>query len=129
MAKRILPKAFLAFWMVLLVALGSYYIFLAPRDSAYSEEENRTLAGFPKISFGSVFSGQFGKDFETYLLDHFPGRNVVISGANKAQNLMSFASHDEYLLIAEGVKDPLDQGDYKDDLDDLLNRLRSFFPS
>ena len=123
MAKRMLPKAFLAFWMVLLVALGSYYIFLAPRDGAYSEEENRTLAGFPKISFGSVFSGQFGKDFETYLLDHFPVRNVVISGANKAQNLMSFASHDEYLLIAEGVKDPLDQGDYKDDLDDLLSGL------
>lgn len=123
MAKRILPKAFLAFWMVLLVALGGYYLILAPRDSTYSEEENRTLAGFPQVSFDSVFSGRFGKDFETYLLDRFPGRNMVISGANRAQSLMSFATHDEYLLIAEGVKDPLDQDDYQDDLEDLLAGL------
>lgn len=123
MAKRILPKVFLAFWAVLLVALGGYYLLFAPRNSAYSEEENRTLAGFPEVSFDSVFSGKFGKDFETYLLDHFPGRNAVISASNRAQSMMSFATHEEYLLIAEGVKDPLDQDDFHDDLDDLLAGL------
>lgn len=120
MVKKILTKAFIALWMALLVGLGLYYAFLAPRDGAYSQQENRNLTAFPEITAESLFSGEFGREFEDYLLDHFPVRDQVISAANRLYSTLSFASHDEYLLIAEGPTDILDSGDYESSVDDLL---------
>lgn len=105
--KNLQAKVYIALWMVLLVALGVYYAFFAPRDGAYSEAENRTLTAFPETSAEHIFNGDFGVEFENYLIDHFPGRNTVISTVNRLQSMMSLATHDEYLLIAEDVDDPL----------------------
>lgn len=121
--KKILPKLYITLWMLLLVLLGGYYLFFAPRISAYSEAENRTLAGFPEVTAQSVFSGEFGQDFETYLLDQFPGRNTVISAVNQMKSTLSFATYEEYLLIAEDVTDNLNEGDYQEGLDSLLADL------
>lgn len=121
--KKILPQIFTFLWVLMILLLGLYYVFFAPRGSEYSPDENRTLAGFPKITVESVFSGQFGKDFENYLLDRFPGRSTVISTTNQLQSQLSFASHDEYLLIAEGPSDALDTNIDQSELDDLLNDL------
>ena len=49
MKKKLRAFCFVAAWMAGLLALGAYYVFLAPRDSAYSEEENRNLTGFPEL--------------------------------------------------------------------------------
>ena len=121
MAKKILPSLFTFLWVLMICVLGLYYIFFAPRGSEYSPDENRTLAGFPDVSFDSVFSGKFGQAFETYLLDRFPARNKVISATNKLQSDLSFASHDEYLMIAEGPNDALDTDIDQSELDDLLS--------
>ena len=121
--KKWIRRTFLAVWLVLLLVLGGYYLFLAPTESAYSPEENRTLAAFPELTAESLFSGQFGKDMETWLLDRFPGRNGVINFVNRMESGMSMATHDEYLQIADGVKDPLDTDDYLGNMDDLLNDL------
>lgn len=72
MEKRILPKLFLGLWLVLLIGLGVYYAAFAPRESEFTETENRTLAAFPEVTVQSLFSGQFGQEIETYLLDRFP---------------------------------------------------------
>lgn len=118
--KKNLSKVYIALWMFLLAALGSYYLFFAPRTSAYSEAENRTLSGFPEVSAQSVFSGRFAEEFETYLLDRFPGRNSVISAVNRLNSMASFATHDEYLRIATDVEDPFNDGDYQEALEALL---------
>lgn len=128
MAKRILSKVYIVLWLLLLILLGTYFLFFAPRESAYSEDENRTLAGFPAVTAENIFSGKFGTEIESYLLDHFPGRNAVISATNALQSALSLATHDEYLMIADGVEDPLDSGDYEDDLDDLLAGLDETVP-
>ena len=47
-------------------------------------------------------------------------RNGVISLVNWFQSSVSFASYEEYLLIAEDVEDPLDDAEYLDSLDALL---------
>ena len=70
--KKWMPRVFVTAWVLLLVALGGYYLLFAPTDSAYSETENRNLAAFPQLTVESLFSGKFGKDMETYLLDRFP---------------------------------------------------------
>lgn len=121
--KKLHIKAFIALWMALLLCLGIYYIGFAPRESSFTETENRTLAGFPKITAERVFSGQFGQEFETYLLDRFPIRDQTINLVNRLESFLSFASHDDYLLIAEDVEDPLDTSDFEDDLELLLAEM------
>jgi len=125
MVKKLLIKAFLALWMALLLCLGIYYAGFAPRESGFTETENRTLAGFPEVTAESVFSGRFGQEFETYLLDRFPLRDVTINAVNRLESALSFASHDDYLLIAEEVEDPLDNSDFEDDLELLLSEMEN----
>ena len=115
--------AFIGLWLALLLCLGIYYIGFAPRESSFTETENRTLAGFPEVTAESVFSGRFGQEFETYLLDRFPIRNQTISAVNQLESMLSFASHDDYLLIAEDVEDPLDTSDYEAAMEQLLAEM------
>ena len=123
MKNKLLQTILIVFWALLLLSIGIYYLFFAPRGSEFTDTENRTLASFPEISAESVFSGRFGETFEDYLLDRFPIRSKVISLVNWFQGTVSLASHDEYLQIAENVKDPLDNAEYLDSLDTLLADL------
>lgn len=120
--KKIIPKIFITFWLLLFIALGAYYI-KAPKESTFSEEENRKLAAMPEFNKDNVLSGKFGEEFETYLLDRFPKRYSVISKTNILQNLISFATYEEYILIAGKPSDPLDSDKYKDDIGDLIGSL------
>lgn len=123
--KKYTPKIYIALWLSLLLLLGIYYVGFAPRQSEYTETENRTLAAFPEVSAETLFSGQFGQEIETYLLDRFPFRNQAINAANRFQSFVSLASHEEYLLIAENVEDELVSGDYLEDLEALLAEMTS----
>lgn len=127
--KKLLPKVYIALWMALLVALGIFYIGFAPREGEYSEAENRTLASFPEISWENIFSGNFDDEIEDYLLDHFPGRNQVISAVNRLESLLSFATHDEYLMIATDNDDPLTDEANEDDMNALLAELNAAKPT
>lgn len=118
--KKIIPIIFAAFWLILLVAGGVYYLFFAPRTATYSEEENRNLAGFPKADFAVIVSGDFGEDMEAYLLDNFPGRNHINSRVKTVKSVLSIATYEDYLKIATGTKDPLDTEVDLGDIEDLL---------
>ena len=61
---------FLTFLVIVTVLL-----FTLPK-AEYSENEKRTLAKFPQLSVENITSGNFGKEFETYLADHFPVRDL-----------------------------------------------------
>lgn len=126
--KKQMPVFFIALWMLLLVSLGGYYLLFAPRESTYSPEENRNLAAFPEANAQNLFSGKFAQEFETYLLDRFPGRNSAIHAVNRVQNLLSFADYEDYLRIAGAAEDPLDKEDYLGGIDDLLEDLTSTTP-
>lgn len=123
MVKNFLIKLFITLWAVLLLCLGIYYVGFAPRESAYTESENRNLSAFPEITAESIFSGRFGQEFETYLLDRFPLRNATINVVNRLESFLSFASFDEYLLIAEEVVDPLDTSDFEESMELLLAEM------
>jgi hypothetical protein len=121
--KKAVSYIFTFLWLALLSLLGIYYLFLAPREPAYSPAENRNLAGFPAVSAERVLTGQFGKDFETYLEDRFPGRDRVIAATNQLKSALSLATIDEYLLIAQSPEDALDSEVNEEAVDDLLAEL------
>lgn len=59
---------------LLLLAPGVLHALLP--DAAFSASENRLLAGFPRFSQNSVFSGRFMEGFEEYFADQFPWRDA-----------------------------------------------------
>lgn len=63
--------------IVITVVLSSFILALSvfawvkPTDE-FSLTERRTLAKFPELSFNTLVSGSFMKNFENYTLDQFP---------------------------------------------------------
>lgn len=123
MLKKIISKFFIFLWLALPVSVAIYYFVAAPKESSYSEEENRKYAGVPEFNVSNIISGSYGEDMEKYLLDRFPMRKYVITGINRVENLMSISTYEEYMLIAKGPDDPLDSDDYLGDVDDLINDM------
>lgn len=48
-------------------------------DDVFSKKEKRYLAQKPKLSMDTLFSGEFGADYEAYLNDQFPFRESIAS--------------------------------------------------
>ena len=61
--------------------------FLLPK-SEFSVNEKRFLAEAPDINWDNISSGDWGKDIESYLADHIPGRDFFV-GINAYFNLLT----------------------------------------
>lgn len=59
---------------VFFLALSLWSIFGKTPD--YSESERRVLASFPEVIGEHIMSGQFASEFEEYVVDRFPARDV-----------------------------------------------------
>ena len=75
------------------------------KDTIFSENENRYLAGKPEWSVARFFDGIFGQEFETYLTDQFLGRDAWVSVKTLAELAMGkresnhvFFAKDGYLI-------------------------------
>ncbi len=121
--KKLFSLLFILAWCALLAGLAGYYILAAPKEAAFSREENRMLHAMPAVSLESFLNGTLSDGLESWLLDRFPERNGVISRVDAMKDAMSAATYEEYLLIAEGSADPLDTEDYTDDIGQLLGEL------
>ncbi|MGN0507215.1 MAG: DHHW family protein [Lachnospiraceae bacterium] len=60
---------------ILLLSTG--LLFLPKKE--YSEQENRYLEQFPKLTLTTIRDGSFMQDFETYVCDHFPLRDAFMT--------------------------------------------------
>lgn len=91
---------------VLLGMLGLFSLIeLIPGQRAYSEKENRELAGRPEFSLKAVADGSFMEQYGTYRSDQFVGRNLWLSLRNDIDLLAGrrdsngvFKGEDQYLL-------------------------------
>ena len=82
-----------------------FLLNLIVSDKEMSEEENRMLAGSPRLSWSSLVSGDFMTKYETYLADQFAGRNfwrsikVGLSGlGGSRQEEDILIGKDDYLM-------------------------------
>lgn len=71
-------------FLLFIFGLAMWFVFSPKSD--YSSSEKRYLQKFPEVSAESVANGKFGEDFEKYLADHFPLRNLWV-GMNAYANL------------------------------------------
>ncbi len=82
-----------------------FLLNLIVSDKEMSEEENRMLAGSPRLSWSSLVSGDFMTKYETYLADQFAGRNFwrsikvglsSLGGSKQEENIL--IGKDDYLM-------------------------------
>ncbi|MBR5284077.1 MAG: hypothetical protein IKU27_03395 [Clostridia bacterium] len=66
-----------ALFLALLVTLSLCFLLLPKRG--YSDNENRYLTPQPEFSFKNLFSGKFTSQYESYVTDGFPFRDMWIS--------------------------------------------------
>lgn len=72
--KRMKETLTVAVFCLLLAGLLMLHLLLP--DGQLSVSERRRLAQSPKLTVGTILSGRYAKDLETYLLDQFPGREA-----------------------------------------------------
>lgn len=74
----------------------------------FSPKENRYLQALPELSYKSILSGDYGRDFETYTSDQFIGRDFWVSSKTladlsllKKDNGRVYFGQDNYLIDKE----------------------------
>lgn len=93
----------LAFLLLLaLPAVGIYEITYPYTGEEISESEKRHLAAKPELTVDTLLSGEFESGAESFLLDHFPGREYAIQLSRSMLDAVSLASWEEYAAVIEG---------------------------
>ncbi len=89
-----------------IVAVLSTLFFALPKKD-FSENEKRKLAATPAFSAKALADGSYTKEFETYLSDHFPGRNWFVGvnsyyelGTGRGSAADIYFGKDGYLIAA-----------------------------
>ena len=76
-------------------------LFLVLPEKDFSETEKRYLEDFPKLTWESLSSGEFGADIETYMADHIPGRDFLV-GMNAYLEKWTGRQVSKDIYVAEG---------------------------
>lgn len=90
----------LAASLALLAVLLTLANLFAP-DRAFSEQENRKLAGFPVFSLQRLADGSYFADLEKYTADQFVGRDMWISLRLRAGRLLGQKESNGVLLCRD----------------------------
>lgn len=101
--------------VVLFGMLGVLLLLFGEKSPRPSEEENRTLAGFPDFSFGAVADGSFMRGIEDYLSDGMPGRGRIVSKTAAWIGALSVANGDEEDVNAFEAVEAFGEGDDEPD--------------
>lgn len=99
-----MTKKIITIILSLLIILNLVSFILMPK-ARFSETENRNLATFPIFTMNNLISGEYIKDLENYLSDHFPLRDVFVSLKTKTDLAMGktyinkvYIAEDGYLI-------------------------------
>lgn len=83
------------------VLAGMTAFLVLPKEN-FSEQENRYLESFPKISKESIWNGSFIEDLESYLCDHFPLRDAFMNIKTQFEKKTGRQMINEVYLAADG---------------------------
>lgn len=104
-------------WFFCLIIFGMAGLHLLMEDKSFSENENRVLSEFPRLTVSSIVDGSFMKDFETYLTDQFPFRDGIISAKTFADRMLGKNEENGVYIGKEGflfdTQTPLDMNKIK----------------
>ncbi|MBQ8869693.1 MAG: hypothetical protein IJ027_08330 [Oscillospiraceae bacterium] len=93
------------------VLVGLALITAFSKKSSFSQEENRTLSVFPKFSLSAIGDKSFMNGFDSYVSDHFFGRNFWVNMKSSLELLTLKKENNSILLtdrdtLVEDVAEP-----------------------
>jgi len=92
-------------WTIFIIAtffVSMLFWNLLAKTPDYSESERRVLARMPELTWQNVIDGDFAKDFDDYVVDHFPARDWWRSVKVYAQTEMLRQKDSHGIYTAEG---------------------------
>lgn len=93
-------KLFVFLYFGILIAFALSTLLLPARD--FSENENRTLQQFPKLTWDSVMDGSFQSQLGNFLSDQIPGRDFWVQTNTVLKKLMGQQSINGVYLGKDG---------------------------
>ena len=86
-------------WFVIPAVIGLVVLCFSPDKERVSFQENRVLQNRPSFSFAGLTSGEYTSQFETFLSDSMPCRNLLIKASDWILERFSMnTSYDMYYL-------------------------------
>lgn len=113
-------------WSFITILSGLFLLFILLPKSYYSELENRKLQGVPQFTWMKLFEGQFTKDAETYITDHFPYRDQWVVSKSILERLRLQQENNGIYRGKDGyLFEKLEAPDY-DKLEQYTNAVNEF---
>ena len=91
-------KLLAVLFSVILVGLALITAF--SKKSSFSQEENRTLSVFPKFSLSAIGDKSFMNGFDSYVSDHFFGRNFWVNMKSSLE-LLTLKKENNSILLTD----------------------------
>lgn len=119
--KNLYKKIMVALFAVFLTGMPILtLVFLSPEEKAFSENENRYLAGFPEYNFESYKNEEFMEGFDDWISDRFFGREDWIVMKNTSNKLLG-KTENNGVFVNNGMMmqkwDGYDEAVYQKNLD------------
>lgn len=96
MKKKVFFILFMLIWIFLILA----NIFI--KTPVFSEQENRMLAKFPSFSWDALVSGEYAKQLDTYINDHFVFRDQWLKLESLEEIIQGKTEHNDVYIGKEG---------------------------
>ena len=100
MKKGYISQVFTVAAFVISLAVFMVLTFIVPRDDKSAELEQRELATLPELTLSSAFSGDFERDFETYLTDNVGFRSTLMALSSRLESLKGIKPEGGKLVTA-----------------------------
>ncbi|MBN2880391.1 MAG: hypothetical protein JXN65_12265 [Clostridia bacterium] len=101
---RQVSKTIITIFSAAVLLVSAALLILLP-EKTISENENRYLAKFTKITAENFFSGEAMEDIEIYINDHFPFRDIIVGIKSDIDKIIGkkelngvYLGRDDYLI-------------------------------
>src|SRR5574344_475595 len=113
--------------IIIIVIIVLSFMFIFDDKVSFSENENRYLTKWPKLTLDNLVSGKFNTDLNNYLSDHFSFRDSFMNIKTKVDVVLGktlingvYTGSDNYLMM---------KYDKPNNSDKIVSNLNEFYKS
>lgn len=118
------PRAVVLLFIGIIVVMQAAF-WLLPRRS-FSENEKRVLSEAPQIDAAGIADGSVFRSIESYLSDHFPGRELWVGANAYLENAEGRGATEDIVRGTDGWLFTAPVSDYRETLWDNMQAITTF---
>ena len=102
------PEILTVILFALFIAAFAISFWIVP-DRDFSEEENRVLETFPKVTQKSIVLGEFTEKFADYMADQFPLRDAFVGVKGAAEIALGKRENNSVFILGDTLAERFDE--------------------